>query len=154
MALPPRLCLSSALGEAAMIPNPLKSRRVQFWAAFGLIAALCFAMAISGRIRRYHAGQSAERLRQLLAADARFTKVQVHCSTNARVWLDGEVASADDLSALRRLVEQAHVPTQPGVFVRVQSPAPNKPASGDTAFQPLLFLANQSVTAFCRSPGV
>jgi hypothetical protein len=88
-------------------------------------------MGISGRVRRYNAGQSAETLRQLIEADARFAKVQVHCSTNAKVWLDGGVASADDLAVLRRLVQQAHLPTQPGIFVRVETPAPNHRASLD-----------------------
>ncbi len=107
--------------------NALKSRRAEFWVAFGLIAAVCFAMAISGLISRHNVGRTAQSLRQLLRNDARFSNVQVHHSTNPLVWLDGEVASEADLSALHRLVEQAHLPSEPGVLVRIQSPAPNLP---------------------------
>jgi hypothetical protein len=83
-------------------------------------------LAISGWVRRHNAAQSVQTLRQLLSADARFAKVQVLRSTNAKVWLDGEVASADALAALHRLVTQAHLPAQPEVLAHVHNAASNQ----------------------------
>ena len=103
--------------------------------------SVCFSLAIWGTVRRYNAGRSAEALRRLVAAHVRFAKIRVLCATNARVFLDGQVASAGDLDALRRLVQQAHLPTQPAISVRIETPAPNKPASGDTGFRFRVFLA-------------
>jgi hypothetical protein len=111
-----------------MTPQILKSRRATFWFLFLFVASICFALAISGRVRRQNAGRSAEILRPLLATDSRFTNIQVSCGTNGRVYLSGLVTSADDLTALRRLVEQTHLPSQPVFSVRVEGP--NKATPG------------------------
>lgn len=114
-----------------MTAQLLKSRRVAFWALFIVVASICFALAISGRVRRQNAGQSAEILRPLLAADPRFKNIQVSCGTNGRVYLRGEVASQDDLFALRDLVMQAHLPSQPVFSVRFHLELPNQRSAGD-----------------------
>jgi hypothetical protein len=100
----------------------LKSRRVQIWASIMLGASLCFAWAISEQIRHRKAGRAAVSLHELVSHDSRFARVQIHRSTNARVWLDGEVASAEDLSALQQLIKQTNVPPGIGVFVSVRLP--------------------------------
>jgi len=123
------------LGGNDMTPQILKFRRVAFWVLFILVVSICFALAISGRVRRQNAGRSAEILRPLLATNSRFKNVQVSCGTNGRVYLHGQVTSRDDLTALRGLVEQAHLPSQPVFSVRVE--APNKPAAGNAGFAPL-----------------
>jgi len=97
-----------------------------FWVVFLAGAAVCLALALLGLHRRELAGQTADILRPLIAADSRFQHVVVALATNARVYLEGSVSSDTDLSALRRLVEQAHVPTQPAFGVRVESHPPNK----------------------------
>jgi hypothetical protein len=96
-----------------------------FWVAFLAVAAMCFALAISGLHRRNLARQTADVLRPLLADDSRFHRVVVAVLTNARVILEGSVTSDADLSALRQLVEQAHVPSQPIFWVRVENHPPN-----------------------------
>ncbi len=108
-----------------MTENPAKSRRVEFWTAFILISGICFALAISGNVRRYNAGRTVEILRPLIAADARFAKVTVSYGTNGRAYLSGQVDSADSLAALRESVRQARLPSQLAIGVRVESPAPN-----------------------------
>jgi hypothetical protein len=83
------------------------------------VAGVCFALALSGQHRRREAGRTADMLRSMLVSDARFQKVTVSRSTNGRVFLHGSVASEENLRALRALVEQGHLPTQPGISVQV-----------------------------------
>jgi ABC-type enterobactin transport system permease subunit len=89
-----------------------------FWAVFLFAAAVCLALALLGLHRRALAIQTADILRPLIAADSRFQRVVVAVATNARVILEGSVSSDADISALRQLVEQAHVPSQPIFGVR------------------------------------
>lgn len=81
--------------------------------------AICFVLALSGRYRRSEGFRTAEVLRSIVAADARFLKVKVSCSTNGRVLLYGTVASPEDLQTLRTLVERSSLPRQPGISVEV-----------------------------------
>ena len=119
----------------------LRSRRVAIWALFMVVALMGFALAISGWARRQNAARSAEILRTLIARDLRFKNVRVSCETNGRVYLRGEVASKDDLFALRDLVAQANLPTQPVFCVRFYVELP-KPAAGRAGFAPLLTIGH------------
>jgi hypothetical protein len=74
----------------------------------------------------------------MLTSDPRFQKVTAAYGTNGSAHLVGSVAFDDDLRALRTLVEQAHLPMQPGISVQVESHLPNIPAAG-TAGIALLF---------------
>ncbi len=120
-----------ASGGNDMIKQLLKSRRAALWALFIVVASICFALANSGRVRRHKAGQTAEILRPLLAADSRFKNIQVSCGTNGRVYLRGVVASKEDLFALRDLIVQAHLPSQPVFAVRFPIELPNPRSAGD-----------------------
>jgi hypothetical protein len=118
-----------------------QSRRVVFWVCFLAVAGVCLALALSGQNRRSKARRTVEMLRSMLASDPRFQKVTVAYGTNGSAHLHGSVASDDDLRALRALVEQAHLPMQPGISVQVESRPPNKDAlqptpvgSGSSAF--------------------
>ena len=107
-----------------------QSRRVVFWICFLAVAGVCLAFALSGQHRRREGSRTAEMLRPMLASDTRFQKVTVSLGTNGRVFLHGSVASVGDLRALRTLVEQGHLPTQPAISVEVDShPPPNALAS-------------------------
>ena len=96
-----------------------------FWLVFLAAVVVCFALAVLGLHRREVARQTADILRPLIAADSRFQRVVIAVATNARVILEGSVNSDRDLSALRQLVEQAHVPLQPIFGVRVENHPPN-----------------------------
>ena len=121
-----------------MTAELLSSRRVAVWALFIVVASIGFALAISGRVRRQNAGRSAEILRALIGRDSRFKNVRVSCGTNGRVYLRGEVASKDDLFALRDLVARAHLPAQPVFSVRFYLELPNQPAADNAGIAPLL----------------
>jgi hypothetical protein len=98
---------------------------VVFWICFLAVAGVCLALALSGQHRRRQGGRTAEMLRSMLASDTRFQKVTVSLGTNGRVFLHGSVAAEEDLRALRTLVEQGHLPTQPAISVEVDSHPPN-----------------------------
>jgi hypothetical protein len=97
-----------------------------FWLVFLIAAGICLALALSGMHHRRIAAQTADILRPMLASDTRFQKVVVALATNARVYLEGSVDSAADLEALRRLVEQTQLPSQPAIGVRVDTNPSNK----------------------------
>lgn len=104
---------------------------------FILISGICFALAISGRVRRYNAARTVEILRPLIAADARFVRVTVSYGTNGRAYIHGEVDSAEALAALRELVQRTRLPSNPSIGVRVEPSVPNhswQPAPGRRFF--------------------
>jgi hypothetical protein len=92
---------------------------------FLVVAGLCLALALPGQNRRGKAHRTVEMLRSMLASDPRFQKVTASYGTNGSAWLSGTVASEEDLRALRTLVEQGHLPMQPGILVEVDSHMPN-----------------------------
>src|SRR5438128_725174 len=101
-----------------------QSRRVVFWVCFLAVAGVCLALALSGQHRRSKASRTVEMLRSMLASDPRFQKVTASFGTNGSAWLHGSVASEEDLRALHTLVEQGHLPMQPGISVQVESHLP------------------------------
>ena len=118
-----------------------QSRRAVFWICFLAVAGVCLALALFGQHRRREGGRTAEMLRSLVAYDTRFQKVTVSLSTNGRVFLHGSVASEEDLRALRTLVEQGHLPVEPGISVQIDSHPPN------TALEPTAVGAGSSAIA-------
>ena len=96
-----------------------------FWVVFLAAVAVCLTLAVSGLHRHRDAGRTADILRPMLASNARFQKVVVALTTNARVFLGGSVNSATDLEALHKLVEQTQLPTQPAFSVHIDSDPTN-----------------------------
>lgn len=92
-----------------------------FWVVFLAAAAVCFALAFSGRLRRDHAMRAQELLRPIIAADTRFQNVQVAYGTTGVVILIGSVSSTNDLWALHLLVDKTELPSRPAIAVRVDS---------------------------------
>jgi hypothetical protein len=88
------------------------------------------------------ARRTVEILRSMLASDPRFQKVKVSYGTNGSAHLFGGVASDDDLRALRALVQQAHLPMQPGISVQVESHPPSTQAAGKAGIALLLALVH------------
>jgi len=107
-----------------MIAKPALHNRENFWVCFFFIVSLGLALAIQGLILRQNATKITDALNQLLGTDSRFKDVRASRTTNGHVYLIGRVSSIDDLSALHRLIEAAHLPAPPGFSVRVESERP------------------------------
>jgi len=113
------------LNDEYMSTSTPKSRRVVFWVCFLAVVGVCIKLALSCQIRRGKAQRTVELLRSMVASDPRFQKVTASYGTNGSAWLNGNVSSEEDLRALRTLVEQGHLPMQPGISVHVDSPPQN-----------------------------
>ena len=102
------------------------SERTAFWVVFLMLVLVCLGFILPGTFRRRDASRTCEILSSLFSADARFKTVTVSASTSGRAILSGSVASEKDAAALRSVVEQAHPPQRPVLFIRVLTSTTNE----------------------------
>lgn len=99
-------------------------QRIWLYSIFVACVAVLLLVGVVIPWIRLHRGvqQTVDILRPQFAADKRFTNIRVVRVSSGVAVVSGVVRSDSDLAALKRLVEDSHLPRRPAISVHV-SPA-------------------------------
>ena len=93
-------------------------KRIWLYSVASCVAAILLSIILVREFNYLQCRRTVQLLRPLIATDLRFFTVQVRTGTGGYVAIFGELRPSE-LSALKRLVEDAHPPRQPSFQIHV-----------------------------------
>jgi len=99
--------------------------RKSFWFTFLPLVLAVYFLGIYPTQHRMNQCNKAERiLKPLIAANPRFIRVRVVRGIPDTIAIGGNLQSESDLNALKQLIEDAHLPINPILCVKISSDTP------------------------------